>query len=276
MAKKRKDPPAEWESLLDAAAAALDAGAHHEALQLCDRAAIAGDEARYHAALLRGDVLIEMGDPAGALTAYETVADPDVEDPELDCARGIALFELGRLAEADNALKSAVRGQADLAEGHYVLGLIAEILGTGQEVEHFRKARKLDPERFAPPLQLSREQFEAAVDEALEHLPAPLRAALERVPVLIAELPHADDLKHAEPPLSPLALGLYVGPQLTLNETFLPDTEGQQPAMVLFKRNLERASGTREALVEELEHTLRHEIGHALGLSEEELHEDGP
>jgi predicted Zn-dependent protease with MMP-like domain len=265
-----------WQALLDQAASALDEGRLHEALQLCDRAALGGVEAVYHAAMLRGDVLLDMGDPAGALTAYETAADPDVPDAELDCARGIALFELGRLAEADSALKSAVRGQPDLADAHYALGLVAEIVGSGEEIEHFRKARRLDPERFPAQLQLSREEFETMVDSALEQLPSNLKAALERVPVLIAELPHADDLKNSEPPLSPLALGMYVGPMLSLSELATDEPDVQQPAMVLFKRNLERAAVTKDALTHEIEHTLRHEIGHALGLSHDEIEADRP
>src|SRR5262245_29570273 len=104
----------DWESLLDEAASALEEDRHHDALQLCDRAALLGDEARYNAAILRGDILLELGDPSGALSSYETVADPDVQDPDLDCARGMAFFELGRLAEADSALRSALRGNADL------------------------------------------------------------------------------------------------------------------------------------------------------------------
>ena len=74
-----------------------------DALQLCDRAALLSPQGRYEAARLRGDILLTMDDAAGALSCYESVADVAVPDPALDCARGQALFMLGRLAEAENA-----------------------------------------------------------------------------------------------------------------------------------------------------------------------------
>lgn len=260
----------DWEGLLDEAAQALEEQRHHEALQLCDRVAMLGGEARYHAAILRGDVLLDLGDAGGALSSYETVADPDVQDPELDCARGIALFELGRLAEAESALKSSLRGNADLAEAHYALGLVAELLGTGQEVEYFRRARRLDPDRYPPKPQMSRDEFEEVVEESLTLVPKTVQAALQSVPVIIAELPHPDDIKNAEPPLSPLALGMYVGPPPGLDDlSDLPSVE--QPAMVLFKRNLERSTDGKNELKEEIARTVVHELGHVLGLSDDEL-----
>ncbi len=261
----------DWENLLDEAADALDAGRHHDALQLCDRAAVMGEEARYHAAILRGDVLLDLGDPTGALSSYETVADPDEDDPELDCARGVALFELGRFAEAENALRSAVRGNAELAEGWYTLGLISEIQGTGEETELFRRARRLDAEAFPMRPLMPREKFEAVVDEAVAGLPRGVRDALEQVPVLIAELPHPDDVRFAEPPLSPLALGMYVGPPPTLRDTVMDAPDPQQPAMVLFKRNLERAVEGRPELVEEVRRTIMQEMGVVLGYSDDEI-----
>jgi tetratricopeptide (TPR) repeat protein len=262
---------AEWEGLLDEAAALLDAGRHHDALQLCDRAAVMGEEARYHAAILRGDVLLDMGDPSGALSSYETVADPDEDDPEVDCARGIAFFELGQFAEAENALRSALRGDRDLAEAYYTLGLIAEIQGNGQEVELFRRARKLDPESFPQRALMSRQAFEAVVDEAVTALPEGIKAALGSLPLIIAELPHPDDVRHAEPPLSPLSMGMYVGPPPNLRDTVMDLPDAQQPAMVLFKRNLERAATDRGELVEEVRRTVMHELGSAMGLSDEEI-----
>ncbi|HSM92939.1 MAG TPA: metallopeptidase family protein, partial [Anaeromyxobacteraceae bacterium] len=44
---------------------------------------------------------------------------------------------------------------------------------------------------------------------------------------------------------------------------------------VLYERNLERATRTRDELVEEIRVTLIHEVGHFLGLDEDQLWERG-
>ncbi|MBI5510448.1 MAG: metallopeptidase family protein [Deltaproteobacteria bacterium] len=259
-----------WQDLLDRAEDALADGHHREAALLCDRAALAGDDARYFAALLKGDVLLDLGEVEAALSSYDSVAEPGVEDPEIDCARGVALFELARFAEADKALRSALRGNPKLAEAHHTLGLIAEILGTGHDVDCFRQARRLDPQRFPPVAQLSRAQFETVVHEALADLPAPVAKAVGDVPVLVAEVPHQSDLTQADPPLSPRILGLFVGaapPQVSV----LDAPAEVQPTIFLFKRNLERACKDLATLRAEIRMTVLHEVGHALGLSEGEL-----
>lgn len=260
----------DWRQLLGEAVAAQHDGRFGDALQLCDRAAMSGDEARYFAALMRGDVLLDLGDPAGALSSYDSVAEPSVPDPELDCARGVALFELARFPEAENALRSALRGDATIAQAHYTLGLIAEILGNGREMEHFRQARRLDPEAFSPTARLSHEEFQAAVDQALLDLPVPVRDATRSIPVLIAEIPQLSDLTQNRPPLSPTLLGLFVGPMPQDTSVLDPPAE-QQPMILLFKRNLERTCPDRETLMREIRATVAHEVGHAIGLSEADL-----
>jgi predicted Zn-dependent protease with MMP-like domain len=46
-------------------------------------------------------------------------------------------------------------------------------------------------------------------------------------------------------------------------------------SIVLYQRNLERAARDRRELVEEIRATLLHEVGHFLGLDEEELWQRG-
>ncbi|MEZ4271436.1 MAG: hypothetical protein R3C68_08385 [Myxococcota bacterium] len=53
----------QWQDYLEQAEAAFRERRYHDALQLCDQAAMSGDQARYHATMMRGDVLLEMGDP---------------------------------------------------------------------------------------------------------------------------------------------------------------------------------------------------------------------
>ncbi|MEL6761769.1 MAG: metallopeptidase family protein, partial [Myxococcota bacterium] len=139
----------------------------------------------------------------------------------------------------------------------------------GREVEHFRLARQLDPERYAPAPQLGRKEFERCIQEAIRELPAGVTRALEGIGMVVQELPHPDDLSESSARVSPRCLGLLVstngsrsGPSST--------TEEIEPVIVLFKRNLERATTSRDHLVAEIKLTILHEIGHALGLEEHE------
>ena len=171
----------EWGRLLKEAERALLGGRSGEALRYCERAAVGGEEARYSASLLRGNILLEMGDAQGALRAFESVADPDAADPEIDCARGVALFELARFAEAEAALKSSIREAPHLAQSYYTLGLLAEFAGKGEEVRWFRQARELAPEKFAHHKQLRTAAFQSMLEDALTGLPAALAQAGCRV-----------------------------------------------------------------------------------------------
>jgi predicted Zn-dependent protease with MMP-like domain len=118
---------------------------------------------------------------------------------------------------------------------------------------------------------MSREAFEEAVDQAAAALPEPFRARLSGIPVLVEEVPGPDILRTLDDP-APDLLGLFVGTPLTLKSgQDLPATD----VIYLFKRNLERACADEEELVEQIGVTLRHELGHYLGMDEDDLEEAG-
>ncbi len=255
-----------WEALLQAARAAHQAERPHDALQLCDRAALRTAAARYAAAQLRGTILMELGDAAGALSSYDSVADPAVPDAHLDCSRGLALCELARFAEAENALHSALRGDPQLAEAHFALGLMAEISGRTDATEHFRRARRLAPQRFAQAPRMTTPQFEALVQQALLQLPARVRQAMRGSTVLVCELPRLEDLRQSEPPLGPQSLGMHVA--LADGSDQLSEAALTRPAVLLFKRNFERAFAGEAELVAAMAATIMDEVVAMYGLPE--------
>jgi predicted Zn-dependent protease with MMP-like domain len=268
---------AAWKKLLEQAQAAWQQQQHHDALQLCDRAALVSSHGRYAAARLRGDILLHLGDAAGALSSYDSVADPALADARLDCSRGLALFELVRFPEAHGALRSALRGDPQLPEAHHALGVMAEILGTGDAAEHFRRARRLAPARYAASPHLTVEQFQAVVQRALERLPERLRTAMQAMTILVQELPRLSDLQQGNAAISPLAFGTQVvrtppgqasgGP---------PEEETGAPTLLLFKRNLERACADETELVQAIRDSVLHEAVAALGLPYDEDLEEWP
>jgi len=261
----------DWRELLEKAKSAIASGRTRQGLQFCDLAAVASEEARYDAALVRGSILLELGDAVGALSCYEMIADPVERDPKVDCARGIALFELAMLPEARAALRSAVRGEPDLAEAHYTLGLIAELAGSGHETVHFREARRLDPERFPADFQYSRTEFEEIIEEAVSELPVEIADSMADYPIIVAELPVVTEMRRMDPPISPLSLAVFFG----ITQHSPSGREEHQPGLLLFKRNVERAFRDREMMVAGLRQTVIEEFAQALGYSQDEL-EEGP
>ena len=84
-----------------------------------------------------------------------------------------------------------------------------------------------------------------------------------REPVPFREL--VDPTHPGETP--PDILGLFVG--ATIHDT--PAEAELPPTIYLFKRNLERMARDEAHLAEEIRITLFHEIGHLLGLDEDEV-----
>lgn len=244
-----------------------------DALALLDRAhALARGDAELapEIALLEGLALNQLGENAEALRAFDRVLAADPEHPEARLERALALFELGRFDEAARALEAITREHPDEPWAFHYLGLVAERRGQDPR-PHFAKARALDPQGFPPPVQLSAEAFDAAVAEAIDRLPAHARPALDNAVIAVEPLPSDDDVKEG---LSPTILGVFQGTPLDARSP--TDAAHHQTARIaLFQKNLERFARTREELIEEIRITVLHEVGHLLGLDEDELYDRG-
>ncbi len=115
-------------------------------------------------------------------------------------------------------------------------------------------------------LALAQEEVRATIAE----LPPELRERAEPLPVVYERVPPPDMLDEV---VQPDTLGLFVG------EAF-PDGEGGPsplpPQIFLFLENLwDFAEGDEEIYLDEIHVTYIHELGHYLGLNEEELEERG-
>lgn len=220
---------------------------------------------------------LDGGDAAGALAVAQTGrregASADV-DADLALVEGLALLELCRLAEARSVLEPLARDYDDAAAEH-ALGLLAERRGEQREAaRHFARARKLAPADYPPPVVLSPAAFDAAVEAALAELPEPVRRWLENVAIAVEDLPQDDDLLGEDPPHPPTILGIFRGSPLGDKASMDPWSHFPS-SVVLYQKNLERYARTQAQLVEEIRVTLLHEVGHFLGLDEEDLAELG-
>ncbi len=226
-------------------------------------------------AWLEGVALNQLGESAAALerlAAAERDA-PDRVDVLLE--RGFALYELCRFDEAREVLLRAERLEPDEPWTQHYLGLVAERRGEPEEARRrLARARKLAPDEFPKPIALSQQAFDAAVEDALLELPEPVRRYLSNVAITVEDLPQDQDLLGADPPLSPAILGVFRGAPYGHKASMDPWSHFPS-SIVLYQRNLERFARTREDLIEQIGVTLVHEVGHFLGLDEEDLWERG-
>ena len=103
------------------------------------------------------------------------------------------------------------------------------------------------------------------VEAVLASLPAPLAGPARQVPVLFERMPARNSGVEDD------TLGLFTGPELA--------HEGDEPVppqIILFLENLwDEAEENEAAFREEVRITYLHELGHDLGLDEDDLFERG-
>jgi predicted Zn-dependent protease with MMP-like domain len=122
------------------------------------------------------------------------------------------------------------------------------------------------------PVKLNREKLCASASEEIEDtlaaLPKPLRERAKELPVTLERVPNAglqDD------GIEPDTLGLFTGAEFA-EEGHVP----MPPQIILFLENLwDLAEGDEAIFRDEVRTTFLHELGHYLGLEEDELTERG-
>jgi predicted Zn-dependent protease with MMP-like domain len=185
----------------------------------------------------------------------------------------IVMHQTCRFDEAVELAEEALSLDARDADAWRVKGLALEMRGqVAASSEALARAAQLDPERFAEPAPLSESAFDAVVAEALEELPETFRQRLADLPIVVRETPTREMLADLEDP-APDLLGLFVGTPLT--EKSVGDIARAPDVVYLFRRNLQRACDGADELRDEIRITLLHEIGHYLGMTEEDLEAAG-
>jgi len=196
---------------------------------------------------------------------------PDAPGLRLD--RALALFETARFDEARRELTGLASMEPNDAWPHHFLGLIAERKGDAATAEReLAVAQRLDPESFPKPVKLSDAEWSRAVAHAIDALPAHAREQMGNATVTFAPLPSDDDLQGGD--LSPTMLGIFRGTAIP-DRNVLEAMHHLTAEIVLFQRNLERAVRSKDELFEQIDITVLHEVGHLLGLDEEDLWERG-
>ncbi|MCY3003371.1 MAG: metallopeptidase family protein [Planctomycetota bacterium] len=257
---------------LDRGWEALDSGEPEAALEL---AAKASDELA-ETWVLRATALLELGALREARLAADEAAlrgSGDEENTELMLVRAeIALREWNLEAAREELERAAALGPNPVVFSKQAL--LADLSGDfGRADRLLRDAHRLDAQNFPLPARLSERDFDRALQDAIAHLPEPFRATLEEVPVIVDPMPSRELVGDDPLATPPDLLGLFLGESRA--EAIESGAGALPPSIHLFQRNLERATGTRRELVEQIGVTLFHELGHYLGFDEDGVAELG-
>ena len=248
---------------------------YEESLDFCD-ALLAGsldDGTEAEVYYLKAKSLFYLDDLDGALFLLRRAIQVGGEVSVYRGFEGQILFELGDFQAARRSLEKSDALELDTAHTLYHLALVAEHQGDYERAEElFARADALQGDFYPRPVRIKQADFERAAEEAFRSLPEHIRQYVGNCPILIADLPEPELVRGES--LSPQLLGLFEGTPAT--DPGASPTLGSEPRLdtdriLLFKRNLEKVACSTEELVQQIQITVKHEIGHYLGLDDDEL-----
>jgi predicted Zn-dependent protease with MMP-like domain len=124
--------------------------------------------------------------------------------------------------------------------------------------------------RKAQPGAISSRAFARLVQQAIADLPPPYAKLMETVAVIVEDEPPRDVLRDMEIASEDDLLGLYHGRSLADDSFFRAG--GDQPAQIsIYRGPILRQCATPEEVVQEVYDTVIHELGHHVGLDDEEM-----
>jgi predicted Zn-dependent protease with MMP-like domain len=120
------------------------------------------------------------------------------------------------------------------------------------------------------PMIVSPEEFEKWIQEALAELPPRFAALADEVSIVVEEEPSVDILKDLELESEDDLLGLYQGVPIDQASFFQP--AGELPARIsIYRGPILRLCRTKAEVIHEVRDTVVHELGHHVGLDDDEM-----
>ncbi|MDP9000591.1 MAG: tetratricopeptide repeat protein [Myxococcota bacterium] len=201
--------------------------------------------------LLKVDAFTAKGDYEEAKRAMKMLPEGPFDAPSYLFLIGRAWYELGQLDKAAPLIEQAVKADPSSADAQYYLGLVRDEQGDARgATEALLRSRSLDAGR--PPFSWAptAEAFGAVVKAAIERLDLVLARFVREADVYVVDLPGAELVVDG---VDPRALLVLDAP---------PVEDGAPPRVRVFvyQRNVERVSGSLEALDEELTAALEREV----------------
>ena len=228
-------------------------------------------EARF----LMGAALLEGGYPSEALELLESsIGRVDNANVHIFYLAS-TLLELARFEEAERFFYAVMEMEVDKSPVQYGLAQVLEHLGRYEDAEkNYEAAHRADPRSYPLPTRMQRTAFEKVVRESVDVLPDEIIEHLKEVSIVVQDLPErAVILDRGGEHVTPSVLGLFIGRDMRGQSVF--DGPDLPPSIFVYQRNLERFCWSREELMHEISTTVYHELGHYLGLDEEDLEARG-
>ncbi|GAB4411108.1 MAG: metallopeptidase family protein [Anaerolineae bacterium] len=117
------------------------------------------------------------------------------------------------------------------------------------------------------------EEFEQLVGQALDDLPEFFQQQLQNIEVVVADWPSEAERRLVGLKPGQLLFGLYHGIPLTKRSSHygmvLPDK------ITIYRLSIEQVCRTPEEVMRRVQHTVKHEIAHHFGISDDRLRDLG-
>ena len=117
---------------------------------------------------------------------------------------------------------------------------------------------------------ISAEAFAKLVQQAIAGLPPPYAKLMESVAVVVEDEPPQEVLEDLDLDGEEDLLGLYQGQALAADSFFTPGGE-QPPRISIYRGPILRICESPEEVVQEVYDTVVHELGHHVGLDDDEM-----
>ena len=115
---------------------------------------------------------------------------------------------------------------------------------------------------------ISETEFDSYVEEALASVPSAFRRYLENAVVVVEDEPSDEDYEQTDTPDDVELYGIFRGVPYFDRGNAVPSLPAQ---IAIFRGPILRGCDTRGEAVREIRDTVVHEIGHVLGLDDEEM-----
>ena len=120
------------------------------------------------------------------------------------------------------------------------------------------------------PMTVSPEEFDRWIQEALAELPPRFATLAAEVSIVVEEEPSIEVLQDLELESEDDLLGLYQGVPVGQTSFFQP--AGQLPARIsIYRGPILRLCRTKAEVIHEVRDTVVHELGHHVGLDDDEM-----